>query len=92
MSGQVELTCLEASATRPHVLAGKLRAYAVLSKTWWPGAPNVPTIDEAGVPGTLSAVLARALGAEGNTRRGDRQAECGGGGNDGRPGGAETPD
>jgi tripartite-type tricarboxylate transporter receptor subunit TctC len=51
MSGQVELTCLEASATRPHVLAGKLRAYAVLSKTRWPGAPNVPTIDEAGVPG-----------------------------------------
>jgi tripartite-type tricarboxylate transporter receptor subunit TctC len=51
MSGQVELTCLEASATRPHVEAGKLRAYAVLSKTRWPGAPNVPTIDEAGVPG-----------------------------------------
>jgi tripartite-type tricarboxylate transporter receptor subunit TctC len=51
MSGQVELTCLEASATRPHVEAGKLRAYAVLSKSRWPGAPNVPTIDEAGVPG-----------------------------------------
>jgi len=51
MSGQVELTCLEASATRPHVRAGKLRAYAVLSKTRWPGAPEVPTIDEAGVPG-----------------------------------------
>lgn len=51
MSGQVELTCLEASATRPHVQAGKLRAYAVLSKTRWPGAPDVPTIDEAGVPG-----------------------------------------
>ena len=51
MSGQVELTCLEGSATRPHVAAGKLRAYAVLSKTRWPGAPEMPTIDEAGVPG-----------------------------------------
>jgi tripartite-type tricarboxylate transporter receptor subunit TctC len=51
MSGQVELTCLEASATRPHVMAGKLRAYALLSKTRWPGLPEVPTIDEAGVPG-----------------------------------------
>jgi tripartite-type tricarboxylate transporter receptor subunit TctC len=51
MSGQVELTCLEASATRPHVRAGKLRAYAVLSKTRWPGMPETPTIDEAGVPG-----------------------------------------
>jgi tripartite-type tricarboxylate transporter receptor subunit TctC len=51
MTGQVELTCLEASATRPLVAAGKLRAYAVLSKARWPGAPDVPTIDEAGVPG-----------------------------------------
>ena len=51
MSGQVELTCLEASPTRPHVQAGKLRPYAVLSKARWPGAPDVPTIDEAGVPG-----------------------------------------
>jgi len=51
MSGQVELTCLEASATRAHVQAGKLRAYALLSKSRWPGAPDVPTIDEAGVPG-----------------------------------------
>ena len=51
MGGQVELTCLEASATRAHVQAGKLRAYALLSKSRWPGAPEVPTIDEAGVPG-----------------------------------------
>ncbi len=51
MGGQVALTCLEASATRPHVAAGKLRAYALLSKTRWPGMPDVPTIDEAGVPG-----------------------------------------
>jgi tripartite-type tricarboxylate transporter receptor subunit TctC len=51
MSGQVELTCLEASATRAHVQSGKLRAYALLSKSRWTGAPDVPTIDEAGVPG-----------------------------------------
>jgi tripartite-type tricarboxylate transporter receptor subunit TctC len=51
MSGQVQLTCLEASATRPHVAAGKLRAYALLSKTRWPGMPEMPTVDEAGVPG-----------------------------------------
>lgn len=51
MSGQVELTCLEASATRALVQSGKLRAYALLSKSRWPGAPDVPTIDEAGVSG-----------------------------------------
>jgi tripartite-type tricarboxylate transporter receptor subunit TctC len=51
MSGQVQVTCLEASATRPHVEAGKLRAYAVFAKARWPGAPAMPTVDEAGVPG-----------------------------------------
>jgi tripartite-type tricarboxylate transporter receptor subunit TctC len=51
ISGQVSLTCLEASASRPHVLSGKLRAYALLSKTRWDAAPDVPTVDEAGVAG-----------------------------------------
>ncbi|MGH6771450.1 MAG: Bug family tripartite tricarboxylate transporter substrate binding protein [Xanthobacteraceae bacterium] len=51
MGGQVHLTCLEASATRPHVAAGKLKPYALLSKTRWSGSPDVPTVDEAGVPG-----------------------------------------
>jgi tripartite-type tricarboxylate transporter receptor subunit TctC len=51
VAGQVSLTCLEASASRPHVLSGKLRAYALLAKTRWAAAPDVPTVDEAGVAG-----------------------------------------
>ncbi|HEY7299235.1 MAG TPA: tripartite tricarboxylate transporter substrate-binding protein [Xanthobacteraceae bacterium] len=51
IAGQINLACLEASASRPYVESGKLKAYAVMAKTRWPGAPNVPTIDEAGVPG-----------------------------------------
>jgi tripartite-type tricarboxylate transporter receptor subunit TctC len=51
IAGQIPLTCLEASATRPHVAGGKLRAYAVLAHTRWSGAPEIPTVDEAGVPG-----------------------------------------
>ena len=31
--------------------SGKVKAFAVLSKTRWPAAPDVPTIDEAGLPG-----------------------------------------
>jgi tripartite-type tricarboxylate transporter receptor subunit TctC len=30
---------------------GKVKAYAVLSKSRWVAAPDVPTIDEAGLPG-----------------------------------------
>jgi tripartite-type tricarboxylate transporter receptor subunit TctC len=51
IAGQIDLTCLEASATRPHVQSGKLRAYAVLAQTRWAAAPDVPTVDEAGVAG-----------------------------------------
>ncbi len=35
----------------PHVTAGKLKAYAVTSKTRFSGAPDVPTAAEAGLPG-----------------------------------------
>jgi tripartite-type tricarboxylate transporter receptor subunit TctC len=33
------------------VQAGQMKAYAILAKSRWAGAPEVPTIDEAGVPG-----------------------------------------
>ena len=51
VAGQIDLSCIEASASRPAVQSGKIKAYALLSKSHWAAAPNVPTIDEAGVPG-----------------------------------------
>jgi tripartite-type tricarboxylate transporter receptor subunit TctC len=51
IAGHIDLACLETSASRPFVESGKLKAYAVLAQSRWVGAPNVPTIDEAGVPG-----------------------------------------
>jgi tripartite-type tricarboxylate transporter receptor subunit TctC len=51
IAGQIDLSCLEASATRPNVLGGKIKAFALLARYRWAAAPDVPTIDEAGVPG-----------------------------------------
>ncbi len=51
LAGQIDLTCLEASNSLPHVRSGQIKAYAVLAKTRGAAAPDVPTIDEAGVPG-----------------------------------------
>ncbi len=51
VAGQIDLSCLEASATRPNVASGKIKAIALLAKSRWPAAPDIPTIDEVGVPG-----------------------------------------
>jgi len=51
MAGQIDLLCVDASNTLPHVRSGRIKAYAVMGKTRWSSAPEVPTMDEAGVPG-----------------------------------------
>ena len=50
-SGQIDLMCADTSATAPQVRGGNIKAYAVMSKTRWPGAPDIPTVDEVGLPG-----------------------------------------
>jgi tripartite-type tricarboxylate transporter receptor subunit TctC len=48
----------------PYIKAGKLRALAVTTRTRAPIFPDVPTIDEAGLPGyedfTINALVAPA--------------------------------
>lgn len=51
LAGQIDLSCPEAGQTLPHFRAGKIKAFAVLTPKRWFVAPDVPTIDEAGVPG-----------------------------------------
>ena len=41
----------DATTALPHVDAGRIKAYAVAGKTRLPAAPNIPTVDEAGLPG-----------------------------------------
>jgi tripartite-type tricarboxylate transporter receptor subunit TctC len=51
LAGQIALTCPEAGQTLALYRSGKIKAYAVMDKTRWFAAPEVPTTDEAGVPG-----------------------------------------
>jgi tripartite-type tricarboxylate transporter receptor subunit TctC len=51
VAGQIDLMCAEASQTLPYLRSGKMKAFAVMSKSRWPAAPDVPTMDEVGVPG-----------------------------------------
>jgi tripartite-type tricarboxylate transporter receptor subunit TctC len=51
LGGQIDLSCLEASATLPYVQAGKFKAFAVVSDKRWPKSPDTPTLAESGAPG-----------------------------------------
>ena len=51
VAGHVDLMCAESSATRPYQRNGQIKSFAVMGKTRWFGAPDVPTVDEVGLPG-----------------------------------------
>jgi tripartite-type tricarboxylate transporter receptor subunit TctC len=51
LAGQVPLGMVDVPSAIAHVRAGKMRALAVTSKRRIVAAPEVPTFEEAGVPG-----------------------------------------
>ena len=51
LAGDVNFVSAPGTATLPHVRGGRLKAIAVSGATRWPGLPDVPTVQEAGVPG-----------------------------------------
>ena len=51
MGGQVPLFFANLASSLGHIQSGRLRALAVTSKKRSPVLPNVPTMEEAGVPG-----------------------------------------
>jgi tripartite-type tricarboxylate transporter receptor subunit TctC len=51
IAGQVDVNMNQASVFLPYLNDDRIRIYAVLSKARLPQAPNIPTVDEAGLPG-----------------------------------------
>ena len=56
LSGQIHLAFDQAASSLPQVRGGNLKAYAVTSKTRLSVAPDIPTVDEAGLPGFYISV------------------------------------
>ena len=51
LAGQIDLRMgAEASQMLPYLKSGAVKPYAMLAKTRWAPAPDIPTIEEAGVP------------------------------------------
>jgi tripartite-type tricarboxylate transporter receptor subunit TctC len=51
VGGQIDMMVDQLSNSLPQVRAGKIRGYAITAKERSPAAPDVPTVDEAGLPG-----------------------------------------
>ena len=50
LSGRIDLSILQPAVAMPQVRSGKIRAYAVTARRALRTAPDIPTVDEAGVP------------------------------------------
>jgi tripartite-type tricarboxylate transporter receptor subunit TctC len=56
LAGQIDIMIDQASNVLPQLRVGAIKAFAVTSKERLPSAPDVPTVDEAGLPGLYVSV------------------------------------
>ncbi|MBI3919471.1 MAG: tripartite tricarboxylate transporter substrate binding protein BugD [Betaproteobacteria bacterium] len=56
LGGEFDLYVTQVSNITTHVKSGRVRAYAVTAKTRQAAAPEIPTVDEAGLPGLHTAI------------------------------------
>ena len=56
IAGQIDLVFDQVSGSLPQVRSGKVKTYGVTAKARLSSAPDIPTIDEAGLPGFYAAV------------------------------------
>jgi tripartite-type tricarboxylate transporter receptor subunit TctC len=51
VAGQIDLMIIQAAVALPQVRAGAIKAYAVTASSRFPAAPEIPSVDELGLPG-----------------------------------------
>ena len=56
IGGQIDLYFDQISNSLPHIREGRIKAYAVASPSRAVAAPDIPTADEAGLPGFYISV------------------------------------
>jgi len=56
IAGHVDLSFDQAATALNYVRGGKVRAYAITAKTRIASAPDIPTVDEAGMPGFYMSI------------------------------------
>ena len=56
LAGEIDLYVTQISNVAGHVKAGTIKAYAVTANARQAAAPDIPTVDEAGLPGLHTAI------------------------------------
>ena len=51
IAGQIDLVFDQVQSSLPHIRAGRIKAFAVTAAERVPALPEIPTVDEAGLPG-----------------------------------------
>lgn len=68
VAGNIDMMCDLAANSLPQYRAGNIKAFAVTSKQRWFAAPDVPTAEEAGVPGLDLSIWHGAWAPRGTPR------------------------
>jgi tripartite-type tricarboxylate transporter receptor subunit TctC len=68
LAGRIDIFLSMAAATFPFVRGGQIKAYAVMAKQRWWAAPDVPTMEEAGVPGLYASFWHGIWGPKGTPK------------------------
>ena len=87
-AGHIDFTLGMAASTFPLVRSGQIKTYALMAKARWWAAPDVPTMDEAGVPGLCASFWHGLWLPKGAPNEIVARAQFGGAGRLGRSGGA----
>jgi tripartite-type tricarboxylate transporter receptor subunit TctC len=68
VAGQIDLIFADQTTSLPQVRSGNIRAFAVTGKSRLAVAPDIPTVDEAGLPGFYCSVWNALFAPKGTPR------------------------
>jgi tripartite-type tricarboxylate transporter receptor subunit TctC len=68
VAGQIETTIINPATSLSHVRAGSIKAFAVTAKNRLAAAPDIPSMDEAGLPGFYFSLWAGLFAPRGTPK------------------------
>jgi tripartite-type tricarboxylate transporter receptor subunit TctC len=68
VAGQIDLIFADQTTSLPQVRSGNIKAFAVMGKSRLATAPEIPTVDEAGLPGFYCSVWNALFAPKGTPR------------------------